>query len=265
MRAVRPLKGAFPFSFGVTSYLYPAGIIPNLRRLRRAADEMELILFEGRDHSNLPSPRDVGRMRRIARRGGMRFNVHLPLDIDVASMDDAVRDASLAAVARIVGLTAPLEPLSYTLHVLKDDRAPREAWRARVAQALSRIPGPHDRYCVETLAWDLREIADIIADLGYSVCIDIGHLLAGGRDIEDFFSVFAGRIGMIHLHGVRDGKDHQSLAVLDAATRERISRAVRGARYAASLCLEVFAIADLAGSRDALVEMFGRSEGGSPC
>jgi sugar phosphate isomerase/epimerase len=265
MSRIRSLKGRFPFSFGVTSYLYPAAIIPNLRRLRGLADEMELILFEGKGYSNLPSRRDIGRFARIAGRTGMRFNVHLPLDIDVASMDDRVRGESLDTLVRIVELTAPLDPLSYTLHVLRDETAPREAWRARVAGSLSLIPAPHRQYCVETLSWDLREIGGIIEALDYSVCIDVGHLLLGGYDVADFFHRFDGRIGMIHLHGVRGGKDHLSLSHLSPDTRAMIAQSIRGARYTRSLCLEVFALGDFLSSQEPLVEMFARGEGGTSC
>jgi sugar phosphate isomerase/epimerase len=262
---IRSLKGLFPFSFGVTSYLYPADILPNLRRLRGVADEMELVLFEGKGYSNLPSRGDVGRFSRIAGRTGMRFNVHLPLDIDVASMDDRVRTESMDTVSRIVELTAPLDPLSYTLHVLRDEAAPREAWKARVAESLALIPAPRRMYCVETLSWDLREIGDIIETLDFSVCIDVGHLLLGGYDVPDFFRRFEGRIGMIHLHGVRDGRDHVSLAHLSAEVKGMISRTVAEARYSRSLCLEVFALDDYISSQESLMSMFAPGAGGARC
>jgi len=265
MARIRSLKGVFPFSFGVTSYLYPADIIPNLRKVRGLADEMELVLFEGKGYSNLPSRRDVRRFTRIAGRTGMRFNVHLPLDIDVASMDDAVRRESLETVARIVELTAPLDPLSYTLHVLKDEKASAEAWRARVHESLSRIPAPHDMFCAETLSWDLREIDDIIRDLGYSVCIDVGHLLMGGYDVADFFRCFADRIGMVHLHGIRDGKDHVALSHLAPEVRAMIARTITEARYRRSLCLEVFSMDDYVGSRESLLQMFTPVAGEASC
>ena len=178
------MKGLFPFSFGVTSYLSPADITYNLKRVRGLADEMELILFEGKGYSNLPSKADVRRFARIAGKTGMRFNVHLPLDVDIASADERFRHESLETIAHIVELTRPLDPLGYTLHVLKDEESQPAHWRERVRDSLAQIAHPHDMFCIETLAWDLREIVDIIAALDYSVCIDIGHLLVGGRDVH---------------------------------------------------------------------------------
>ncbi len=256
------MKGFFPFSFGVTSYLYPADIRRNLKRVRGLADEMELILFEGKGYSNLPSKADVRRFARIAEKSGMRFNVHLPLDVDVVSADERFRKDSLETVAHIVELTRPLDPLSYTLHVLKDDTSESAHWKARVRDSLALIAPPHDMFCIETLAWDLREIADIIADLDFSVCIDIGHLLLGGKDVPAFFRAFAPRVRMVHLHGVREGKDHVSLAHLAPDTLKMIAETLRRERYAKSLCLEVFALQDFLDSIEPLTTYFSQGAGG---
>jgi sugar phosphate isomerase/epimerase len=252
----RSLKGRFPFSFGTTSYLYPADIASNITRLRGLADEMELILFESGDATNIPSPAEVARFGELAEPDGMRFNVHLPLDIDVVSRDPAFRAASLGMVDRLVELTAPLRPTSYTLHVLRDEGDGREAWRERVRTSLARIQPPRDRFCVETLQWDLRDIDDILRELGFSICIDAGHLLLYGYDVAEFFRFFAGRVSMVHLHGVRDGRDHLPLSALSAGERAQVAGAMRAAGYARSACLEVFAMQDYTDSVPALREMF---------
>jgi sugar phosphate isomerase/epimerase len=250
------LKGVFPFSFGVTSYLYPADIAENIERLRGLADEMELILFESAEASNIPTPADVERFAALARPAGLRFNVHLPLDIDVVSRDPAHRARSLEMVHHLVALTAPLSPLSYTLHVLRENEPNPEAWRERVRSSLAQIPGPHHLFCVETLQWDLREIDDLLLEQGFSVCIDAGHLLLYGYDVAAFFRAFAGRIGMIHLHGVSGGKDHLPLSALGPREREIVGAAVREVGYARSACLEVFALEDYRASVPVLKEMF---------
>jgi sugar phosphate isomerase/epimerase len=263
MSGPRSLKGQFPFSFGVTSYLYPADIAANIVRLRGLADEMELILFESGDATNIPTPAEVARFGELAEPDGLRFNVHLPLDIDVVSRDPAFRAASLEMVARLVGLTAPLHPTSFTLHVLRDDADGREAWRERVRASLARLEPPHDRFCVETLQWDLRDVDDILRELGFSVCIDAGHLLLYGYDVAEFFRFFAGRTSMVHLHGVRDGRDHLPLSVLGGSERARIAGAMHGVGYARSACLEVFALRDYEDSVPALREMFLPAKEGS--
>lgn len=259
-------KRQFPFSFGVTSYLYPADIAYNVRMLRETVDEMELILFESADVSSLPTPRDVAHFHALAIETGMRFNVHLPLDIDIASADERIRGNSLDVVSGIVELTSALDPTSYTLHVPRAEGEDRPAWLARVRRSLAAIPQPHERFCVETLAWDLREIDDILADLGFSVCIDVGHLLLHGHDVQSFFDFFSGRISMIHLHGVEAGKNHLSLAHLALPARTAFVDAVTRAGYARSLSLELFSLRDFQESLPVLEEMFPRAaKGGLSC
>jgi sugar phosphate isomerase/epimerase len=256
MSGLQSLRGRFPFSFGVTSYQYPADIAYNIEHLRGLVDEMELILFESAGASNIPTQAEVALFRGLAEPESLRFNVHLPLDIDIVSRDPATRNSSLDVVARLVERTAPLRPTSYTLHVLRDDAEPREIWRGRVHESLRGIEAPHDRFCVETLGWDLREIDDILAELGYSVCIDVGHLLLYGHPLAEFFRVFAGRISMIHLHGVKGKTDHLPLSVLGAEERSMIANAMRAERYTRSACLEVFSLKDFIDSIPALRDMF---------
>ena len=64
------LKGRFPFSFGVPSYIIPADIATNVRWLRDLVDEIELILFESKEFSNMPSPSDVALFRVLAEEAG---------------------------------------------------------------------------------------------------------------------------------------------------------------------------------------------------
>jgi sugar phosphate isomerase/epimerase len=251
------LKGRFPFSFGVPSYIIPADIASNVKWLRGLVDEIELILFESDRFSNMPSPSDIALFRELAAESGLRYNVHLPLDVDVASMEARVRSRSLDMVERIVDLTAPLDPTSYILHVLKDETAEPARWKATVTESLAALRPPRDRFAVETLAWDLREIDDILRDLRFSVCIDIGHLLLRGDDVPSIFALFSGRISMIHLHGVQAGKDHIALDRLGAAERAMIAATVRAAGYARGLSLEIFSQEDFMHSLDVVEQMFG--------
>lgn len=53
---------------GTTSYIYPDDIIPNVRKLVNLVDDIELVLFEGKDYSNLPSADEVKTLREKSRR-----------------------------------------------------------------------------------------------------------------------------------------------------------------------------------------------------
>jgi sugar phosphate isomerase/epimerase len=250
------LKGRFPFSFGVPSYIIPADIATNVKWLRGLVDEIELILFESEQFSNMPTASDIALFRELAAETGLRYNVHLPLDIDIASAEPRMRGRSLETVERILDLTLPLEPTSFILHVLKDQETEPARWRDTVRSSLSALRPPAGRFAVETLGWDLGEIDDILRELGFSICVDIGHLLLHGADVPATFERFSGRVTMIHLHGVRDGKDHIALDRLGMAERAMIAKTVRDADYTGGLSLEVFSQDDFMHSIDALELMF---------
>lgn len=253
-----PMKGRFPFRFGSTSYLHPADIGTNIRLSGGLMDEMELILFEGKDYSNLPAPADVDLFSALAAETGLRFNVHLPLDVDVTAADEGERVRALDAVRRIVDLTAPLSPTGFPLHLPREASDDPRRWEERVRRSLAALSGAGIPFCVETLSYDLREIDGALKEYGFPVCIDIGHLLLAGRDIPEFFRVFRGRIPMIHLHGVRDGKDHASARWLTGPQRAVVAEAILGEPAVRSVSLEVFSLEDWADSAQTLAEMFGR-------
>jgi sugar phosphate isomerase/epimerase len=237
---IRSLKGVFPFSFGSTSWLFPAGYEENIARAGHLFDEMELLFFES---TGLPSAGEIRRMRALGSAAGLGFSVHLPLDIDLASVEEKERTRAGEVVRRALDVSAPLAPTAYILHVKGAASGARGAWRARVDKAFRRLPGDHARFCVETLEWDLREIGDLIFRNGLSICVDTGHCALAGFPLSRMFEAFADRIGMIHLHGVRGGKDHASLAHLDAESAEAVGRFLaRGCGK--SLVLEVFSIRD---------------------
>ena len=250
------LKGRFPFSFGVPSYIIPADIATNVRWLRDLVDEMELILFESKELSNMPSPSDIALFRGLAAETGLRYNVHLPLDIDIASADPLVRGSSLDTVERILDLTLPLDPTSFILHVLKDRQMDGARWKDTVRASLSALRAPASQFAVETLGWDLGEIDDILRELGFSICIDVGHLLLYGDDVPAAFERFSGRVTMVHLHGVHGGKDHLALDRLGVDERAMISRTVRAAGYSKGLSLEVFSREDFEDSIETVKQMF---------
>jgi sugar phosphate isomerase/epimerase len=260
MENPRSLKGRFPFSFGVPSYIIPADIATNVRWLRGLVDEIELILFESETLSNMPTPAEVDLFRDLAVGADLRYNVHLPLDIDIASPDAQVRRRSLETVERIMDLTLPLAPTGFILHVLRET-ADAALWRDTVRESLAALRAPRSQFAVETLSWDLREIDDILLELGFSVCVDIGHLLLRGDGVPDIFHRFSDRISMIHIHGVQGGKDHLSLDRLGAGERAMIARTVREAGYTRGVSLEVFSRDDFTRSIGVVEQMFG-PEGG---
>ena len=194
-------------------------------------------------------------MKDLAAPDGLRFVVHLPLDIDVCSTDGTVRSMARRTIERLVDLTAPLAPSQFLLHAEGPAGVHDRGWRTRLRDALVSLPQPHARFAVETLAGDLRDAADLLAELGFSVCIDVGHLLAAGRDVAAFFQAFRGSISMVHVHGVRGGRDHLPLSEMPPEVRAGLRRTLAAEGYRGSLCVEVFSAEGFLGSLPALVEI----------
>jgi sugar phosphate isomerase/epimerase len=187
-RAVPSLKGCFPFRLGTTSYVLPDAILPNVRFLADLVDDVELVLFESNEISNLPSPQEIDELAAIAAARDLTYTVHLPLDAKLGSPDEPVRRQSVAACAQIVALTRPLRPFAYVAHLYGEDdgRAPTqdtERWHRNLALSVAELADagviPRD-LCVETLAYPFRFVEPLVERMGLSVCLDVGHMLLGG-------------------------------------------------------------------------------------
>ncbi len=72
------------FRLGTTSYIWPAEIVPNVHRLGPLVDDVELVLFEADDYSNLPDSATVDCLRALADEHDLSYTVHLPLDLTLA-------------------------------------------------------------------------------------------------------------------------------------------------------------------------------------
>jgi sugar phosphate isomerase/epimerase len=202
--------------------------------LAGVVDDVELLFFESEEASNLPSPVDCSALVALSAEHGLSYTVHLPLDTWLGSEDEAERLASLGRVLRVIERTRDLDPFAYVLHFhgdKGDHRSPVPSttdiprWQAQhsrsVEALLSRSGIPAERFAVETLAYDFDYAAPIIEAFGLSVCLDIGHLLLGGRDVDAHIARWHSRMRVVHLHGVREGKDHCSLEHLAATDLAR--------------------------------------------
>lgn len=219
----RNLKGTFPFRLGTTSYILPDEILPNLRYLCGLVDDVELVLFESDEFSNMPSARDVREMASIGRKFDLTYTVHLPLDIALGSADEEERMSSVGKFQRVIERMSPVEPFAWILHLHGDRRGetPSEdltRWngqnRRSLAELLSGGLVP-SKICIETLDYDFQHIAGFVEDFNLSVCLDIGHLLMNGRNVQAHLDRWMSRTRVFHLHGVNpQGTDHCHLGYL---------------------------------------------------
>ena len=106
-------------------------------------------------------------LQELHEKDGISYSVHLPFfgGVNFTTSIESIRRASVEVVREIVEQCAPLEPISYVLHIsglledligvgLRND-AVVEAYLANAIQSLEEIVEfiPHDKLCIENLEY----------------------------------------------------------------------------------------------------------------
>jgi sugar phosphate isomerase/epimerase len=264
----RSYKGKFPFRLGTTSFIYADGYIPNVKLLGPWLDEIELLFFESHAIDDFPSKAEIKELSRLADEHRITYNVHMPLDISPGHPDASIRRRSVQSVERLYELTAPLSPTTFTVHLPfhGDARSTTDiaVWHERIHRSLEQIIQtgiPAGIVSIETLNYPIRWIEDIISEMHFSVCMDVGHLLVHDFDLSAFYRRYQKEIAIIHLHGVSGRRDHMALDQLATSDSVLIMRVLK--QFSGSVSLEVFSFDNLQRSLshlEKLWEKYYRSE-----
>lgn len=263
-KLAKSYKSLYPFKLGTTSYIYPAPLLPNVVKLAPFLDEIELVLFESSGEDNLPGKDQIYRLKELSIDWEVQFNVHLPIDIYLGDQRSEVRAESVKIIKKFIERTVPLSPSVYTLHYSlkdnKDHEAPDlEQWKSYVIQSTEEILQcgvEPSRISVETLGYPFEWIEDIVRDFGFSICLDIGHLLLQGSDLKGYLEKYLPDTSIIHLHGLQNGRDHLGINNLSEETLDFVLSYL--CDFQGILSIEVFAFDDLKNSLQLLEEKWGR-------
>jgi len=259
-----------PFRLGTTSFIYPGGWLANVKRLAGRFSDIEILFFESDGPGVLPSVPERGSLAAWKARAGLTYSLHTPLDVSLASSDEQRRRASVASVQRAVEAAEPFRPDATIVHVYlgereHDDHVPADlqAWRRRAAGSLEEIlrlgVAPGD-LCVEVLDYDFTLIDPVVADLGLSVALDVGHLLRERRDENAILCRNLHRTRIIQWHGVDpSGRDHRSLAHYPRDRARQLLDTLMHESYQGVLTLEVFRESDLDESVSVLTSLLGET------
>ena len=246
-------KGFYPFRISTTSYIYPDHMHSNVKMLAPYLEEIELLLFESSPAGSLPSAHEIRELSELAKTSGLTYNIHLPIDISVSDRDPSVRRHGVEIIKRIIELTAPLTPTTYTLHIPWEEPGAQKEnltkWQERSYRSIEQILAggiPGRTLSVETLMYPFEWLDDILIDLNLSVCLDLGHLILQGFDIEAHFKKYVERTSIIHLHGVKDNRDHLSLDMLPQRDLTAVIEILK--QFTGTVSLEVFAFKHLKAS-----------------
>jgi len=250
---------------GTTSYILPDDLVPNVAYLAGQVDDVELVLFESDEVSNLPEASVIETLAALADEHDLTYTVHLPLDAELGSGDESVRLRSVEKCRKVIGLTRTLRPFGYLLH-LQGRRLGREpaddlkSWTAALEESILQLLDDGlspDALCVETLAYPYEYVWDLVQRRGLAVCLDIGHILMGGYDLPAYLQQYLPRCRVVHLHGIRDGRDHRDIGGLADPVLTSVWNALRSAagQRQRVLTLEIFSQDDLSRSMDILRDL----------
>ena len=134
-------------------------------------------------------------LRELHEQDGVTFSVHLPFmgGVNFTTSIDSIRHASVEVLRDIGEQCAPLEPVSYVLHIsglLEDligvglrDEAVIEAYLAYATESLERIVKfiPAEKLCIENLEYiGFERIFPLVEAFGTRICMDVGHTVRLG-------------------------------------------------------------------------------------
>ncbi len=258
--ADRKHKIKLPFRVGTTSYIWPADIMFNVRRLKYLVDDVELVLFESASEGNIPDKMTLGELSRLSSEHGLTYTVHLPLDLNLGSVLPGERNSSLSSVRNLIRHMLSVRPSAFILHLNppKDIPGGMLSWQKAADDSLKELSAlgwvSPKAIAVENLSYPFAYADKIVLDNGFSVCVDIGHLIVMGADPIEHLTRYFDRVTVIHLHGVESGKDHVSLKHLNPGLLKEISGMLVKKGYRGILTLEVFTQADFEESMEILWE-----------
>jgi len=257
-------KRAFPFRLATTSYIYPDKIIPNVTLLAPFFDEIELVLFESEANDNLTGEMEINTLIDLSIHQDVGFNIHLPIDIFLGDRSEEVRSKGALIVKKMIERTLPLGPSFYILHFDLRNRNEQEesnveAWHGHIIRSVKEIMEcgiEPNRICIETLGYPFEWIEDIVRGFELSICLDIGHVLMHGQDLQLYLKRYLPQASIIHLHGFQNGIDHLGIDRLYEPDLKLILSHLDD--YKGIVSIEVFSINDLMRSLTILEEKWGK-------
>jgi sugar phosphate isomerase/epimerase len=248
------------FRLGTTSYIIDGGLADNLLWLASRPGpcrigEMQLVLFETPEISNIPSPEEASLLAKIASDRGMVFTVHLPCGINLGDADPSARRASAGMFARVVEVTSKLDPICWVLHIPMPDESETDGYLDRTRETLASLIGglssPRE-LAIENIHPVFELEPPIIEEFDTSVCIDAGHLAFFGSDVRGFLDRWLPRCRNVHVHGSTGERDHDSLACLPREFLRRLFERLSDAPCLRTVTMEVFGVSDFESSIEAV-------------
>lgn len=264
---LRSMKDIFPFRLGTTSYILADDLVANVEFLGPLVDDVELVLFESAELSNLPDADIIATLVELKCLRRLSYTVHLPVDVRLGDPDEIIRKRSVEKCLKVVNMTKPLHPNAYIVHFDGEIRGRMPAgnmdrWVGALDHSAAELLSSGveaNRFCIETLEYPFEHVAHIVLRHGLSVCLDVGHLAFYGFPIRDCLERYLAQCRVIHLHGHVNGTDHKGIDLLDSEILFMLMECLGSTdENKRVLTVEVFGIEDFAASMEIMRGLKGR-------
>jgi adenosyl cobinamide kinase/adenosyl cobinamide phosphate guanylyltransferase/sugar phosphate isomerase/epimerase len=238
---------------GTTSYVYPADILENVKRLIGMVQDIELVFFDHANESNLISADDLAKLQLLSYGRDLTFTVHFPLGLMLGG-NKVEQEEGLRSILKIWQLILPLNPINYILHLpivksmvptnkIELDDPEREKWLVQIEDSLIRILSQgftSTLLCLENLSYPFYYLDELIEKYDLSICLDVGHLLRYGYSLSDFLAKYYDKIRVVHLHNSMEEQDHKGLISPLSNEYKYLLSYLAEKDYSGVLTLEVF-------------------------
>lgn len=256
----------FPFLSGTTSYIIEKDLISNALFLFEYVDDIELVLFESDNFTNIPSQIEITRLKEFQEQRSIGYTVHFPIDKMAGSKNLHERIGFVDSAKKIIELTLPLSPRAWILHLegIQPDASIEEinhwkVWTLDTIEQLCDLCGDSSKIAIENLGYPWYWHLENAALAATSLCCDIGHLwLYSPEHWKEYCEAMLPHTSVIHLHGVNGDRDHVSLKYLDPSKLESFLRIIKKHDYRGVVTLEIFSEAEFFESIAVLEEVWKR-------
>jgi len=237
----------FPFRLAAPSFVLPAGVAENSRYLSRYFPEIALLFFETEAclaYGDEDLPPDLADL-------DCAWHVHMPLDLPW----EKGLDTTWQKIDGLLAKAAYLAPHAYVLHPppIPDVLGPL------AARLRNRGVDPA-QFLVENIrGHNLPPLWDEIVANGFSICLDIGHILAYGQQSLFELPGLWDRVRMLHIYGAERKMKHCSLAELDEQGQALLQSMIKKTTDV-TITLELFDQAGLFTSLDLFGQWYSQWE-----
>lgn len=192
-----------PFRVAATSFTVPDTVRVNCRHLAPLFPEVGIVLFE-LESCLAYGPQDWPEVGP----DWPEYHLHLPLGLPWEQAPGQVLDG----LEKLLRLTAPLRPRAYVLH---PPHTPELLLPLR--QRLDSLGIAPSRVLLENIRRDdLTHTWPVARELGFDLCLDVGHMLAYGQTGLPKLEGIDGRVAMVHAYAPGHDGAHTPLPGLSA-------------------------------------------------